>query len=128
MAAREGTDLDRKKNESGEQRSCRRTVVKKAKGRDGVQRRFLTDNRKANRQAMITYLWRSCPSVVRNPRNGPDPRWSVHRTAQMNHLNSFGSSTCEILKLGRPKELGLVNLRPSAAGRQPTSRNIRKVS
>ncbi|VFQ79315.1 unnamed protein product [Cuscuta campestris] len=78
MAAREGTDLDRKKNESGEQRSCRRTVVKKAKGRDGVQRRFLTDNRKANRQAMITYLWRSCPSVVRNPRNGPDPRWSVH--------------------------------------------------
>ncbi|VFQ90020.1 unnamed protein product, partial [Cuscuta campestris] len=35
----------------------------------------------------------------------------------MNHLNSFGSSTCEILKLGRPKELGLVNLRPSAAGR-----------
>ncbi|VFR03421.1 unnamed protein product, partial [Cuscuta campestris] len=35
----------------------------------------------------------------------------------MNHLNNFGSSTCEILKLGRPKELGLVNLRPSAAGR-----------
>ncbi|VFQ85054.1 unnamed protein product [Cuscuta campestris] len=78
MAAIEGTDLDRKKNESGEQRSCRRTVVKKAKGRDGVQRRFLTDNREANRQAMITYLLKSCPSVVRNPRNGPDPRWSVH--------------------------------------------------
>ncbi|VFQ99465.1 unnamed protein product [Cuscuta campestris] len=35
----------------------------------------------------------------------------------MNHLNRFGSSTCGILKLGRPKELGLVNLRPSAAGR-----------
>ncbi|VFQ98448.1 unnamed protein product [Cuscuta campestris] len=27
---------------------------------------------------MITYLWRSCPDVTRNPRNGPDPRWSAH--------------------------------------------------
>ncbi|VFQ90029.1 unnamed protein product [Cuscuta campestris] len=34
----------------------------------------------------------------------------------MNHLNSFGSSTCEILKLGRPKELGLVNLSNANVG------------